>query len=73
MISSEVTQRLAELRHKQLSGTITLEELREGVALMRNNRMSAAAASSGSASKKRTAAAKANINSDDLLSELEGL
>lgn len=73
MIPPEVTAKLAEFRAKQQAGTITIEELREAVQMMRGTRTAAQYASSSSAGKKAGAAAKANINSDDLLAQLDGL
>lgn len=69
--SNEVHMRLAELRAKQAQGTITLEELREALDLLRQGRTAAQVTSTKSRTAK--AAAKAPINSDDLLADLEGL
>jgi len=67
MISPELHARIAEWRRKSLDGTITLEEQREAVKLMREGRLAAAQASSAA---KRTKA-KAEIKSaDEMLEEL---
>lgn len=60
--------KLAELRAKQQRGeTLSMEEIREAISLMREGRVAAQATST----KARTVKAKAAaINSDDLLSEL---
>lgn len=60
--------KLAELRAKQQRGeTLSMEEIREAISLMREGRVAAQATST----KARTSKAKAGpINSDDLLSEL---
>lgn len=61
--------KIALWRAKALDGTITIEELREAVAAMRQDRKSAAVASD----KSRRAKAKAEIPSaDDMLGELGG-
>lgn len=68
--SPELLTRLAELRQKGRAGTLTLEECREGVRLLREDRIGASAASS----KARVAKTKANreVDSNALLAELEG-
>ena len=71
MYSPEESRFIMELRAKANAGTATLEELREGLSLLRRGRAGAAATSA--ASKTRKAAAKAPVNSDDLLSELGDL
>lgn len=73
MYDQATQQRLAELRAKTLNNTVTQEELKEAIILMRNGRVQAAATSAKSKATRSTAAAKKNINSDDLLSELDGL
>ena len=63
----ETLQRISQLRAKAVEGTLTLDEAREGVALLRQDRKSAAASSDTS----RRARAKAAIpHADDLLDEL---
>jgi hypothetical protein len=62
--------KLASYRRKSADGTITLEEMREAVKLMRQGRLAAATTASKSRSTKTSAAP---VNSDTLLAELEGL
>ena len=69
MYSLETTARLAALRIKAATRTITQEELAEAVGLLREGRRSAVT----SAAKKRSAAVKQTRSADDLLGELEGL
>lgn len=69
-MSPETQARLVILRQKSVEGTITMEELREGVLLMRADRVAGASASDGS----RRAKAKAVVKSaDEMLDELGGL
>lgn len=67
----DVQFRLAELRAKQMAGTITTDELKEGLALLRQGRVAAQLTSTKS--RTTSAKAKAPINSDDLLGELGAL
>lgn len=68
--SPETLNRIAQLRAKVADGTITMEEMKEGVLLLRQDRKLAASSSDTA----RRAKAKAVIPSaDDLLNELEGL
>lgn len=70
----EVLNRVAEWQRKAADGSITLEECREAVKLLRANRMASAEAAakskSGSKSKAKASPPRA---AGDLLSELEGL
>lgn len=67
-ISPEVQGKIAILRQKAVDGTLTIEEMREAVLLMRGDRKANAAAPSAKASKKQ---AKAEIKSaDEMLDEL---
>lgn len=68
--SPEVQSKIALIRHKLAEGTATTDDLREGVRLMREGRLSAVA-SSDSAKRKRAIAAVPNA--DDLLGELGSL
>lgn len=70
MYSPETSARIAELRSKSVTGTLTLEDCQEAVRLMRAGRMNAAAASAAS---KRKKAKKEVKSADQLLGELEGL
>lgn len=63
--------KLAEYRRKAADNTITLDEMREAVKLMRQGRVAAAAASAKRAQK--PSAGKAPVSGDDLLSELDAL
>jgi hypothetical protein len=68
--STETLSRIAQLRAKILDNTITLEEMKEGVILLRQDRKSAASSSDST----RRAKAKAAIPSaDDMLDELGGI
>lgn len=67
--SPEVQARIAELRQKIHANTITQDELREGISLMRQARGATPQATAGSRAKRVTA----KPNGDDLLFELEGL
>ena len=68
MISPELSARIAVWRQKSLDGTITLDEQREALKLMREGRLAAAQSSAAS---KRSKAKAAVPNADDLLSELD--
>jgi hypothetical protein len=70
MISPELQQKIAGWRQKALDGTITIEEQREALKLMREGRLAAAQAS---AAGKRAKAKAAVPNADDLLSELDDI
>lgn len=61
--------KLADYRRKAADGSITLDEMREAVKLMRQGRVAAATASE----KSRSTKAKAPVNADNLLSELDAL
>ena len=68
-MSPEVQQRLSILRTKSLDGTISLDEYREAIRLMRADRQSAQHASANSTTRKK--ALKADIKSaDEMLDEL---
>ena len=70
-ISPESTQRLQILQTKVLAGTHTLDELKEGVAILRADRVGAQISST----KSRSAAAEAKkiVNPADLLANLKAL
>ena len=66
-MSPEMKSRIAILQQKAIDGTLTLDEMREGIQLMRADRVAGASASDSS----RRAKAKAVIKSaDELLDEL---
>ncbi len=62
LITSETQQRIAELRQKGRDGTMTLEDTKEAIRMLRADRL---AMPQGKASTK-----KAVVNADDLLGEL---
>jgi len=66
-MSPEVMQRINELRSLSLARELTTEEYREGIRLMREDRVSAAQVSAKSRAK------KAPVDTEDLLSKLEGM
>jgi hypothetical protein len=67
--SLETLAKIAIWRQKCIDGTITIEEMREAVAVMRGDRK--AAAQAAAASSKRTAKPKAQVQSaDEMLDEL---
>lgn len=60
-------------RDKCRQGTMTQAEYKEAIAVIRQGREMASIASTKSKTARATSKAKANVNSDDLLGELEGL
>lgn len=69
MYSPELQSRIAILQQRSLEGTLTLEEMTEGIRLMRGERTAALRASHASSAKR--VKAKAEIkHADDMLSEL---
>ena len=69
MFSPELSAKLAMWRAKVADNSITQAELQEAVRLLREERRSAVESSA----KKRARAAKAEVNADDLLKDLEGM
>jgi hypothetical protein len=67
ILTDETRLALAEYRRKQVEGTLSLEDMRHFVQLMRQGRVSAAAQSAASRSKR---AAKPEVDSDAMLDEL---
>lgn len=63
-VSPEMQARIAILRQKALDGTLTLEETKEGINFLRQERMAMPPA------KTSTKKAAANIDPDALLGEL---
>lgn len=59
--------RLVEIRAKASAGTVTFDELKEAIAIMREGRVSAHIVSA------KSRAAAAPIDTGDLLKQLEGL
>lgn len=71
--SPELQLKIAQWRDKARQGTLTQDEMREAIAALRKDRSSIPQATAGSkVTKARTAASK-KPDSDDLLSQLEGL
>ena len=70
MQSPEVQHRIAILRQKATDNSLTMDEMKEAIQLIRGDRRNAQAASDGARRKKATAAIP---NADDLLSEMDGL
>lgn len=66
-ISPEASSRIQQLRLKSEAGTITLEEMREAIELVRQGRKSAAESSTAAKAKKAKAAIP---NAADLLADL---
>lgn len=66
--SPELINKVAEWRRKMADGTITLQEQKEAIIALRQNRMAAAAASTKS---KKPSSKKPTKSADDLLSELD--
>ena len=72
MYSPELQAKIAAWRIKAVEGTLTKDEMAEAIAALRTERAQAATAPTGER-KRSSAAKKAPVNSDDLLSQLEGL
>ena len=68
-MTPEAQAKIAIFRHKAAEGSLTPDEMREAVLLMRENRVAAAT----TASVARKKAIKAVPSADDLLSELGDL
>lgn len=69
-VTLEMQMKLAEWRKKSAEKTITLDEMKEAIRLLRAGREAAGAAASVA---KRKTAMKVIPKADDLLDELEGL
>lgn len=70
-LSHENTLRLQQLQAKVIAGTHTLEELRDGVSILRADRVAAQVASTTSRTK--AAAEKKVVNPTDVLAGLKAL
>jgi hypothetical protein len=66
-ITAEGQAQVALWRQKAKEGTLTLEEMKQAIIFLRQDRMNAAATSSASKAK------KAPVDADSLLSELDNL
>lgn len=69
MYSPEDNAAISSYRAKAAAGTLTEDDLKHAVSLLRQARKGAVEG----AARKRSAAAKQTRNADDLLNELEGL
>lgn len=69
-MTPEIQSKIFLFRQKAAEGTLTQEDMREAILLLRGSRRSAAAASETT---RRTKARKAVKSADELLNELEGL
>lgn len=67
--NSDIINKVQELRRKAANGTITLEEQKEAIIMLRQNRTSALTAAT--ASKKKTSKKGPTKSADELLGELE--
>lgn len=65
--------KVEEWRNKSRAGTMTLEDMKEAVKVLRAGRSLIAQATGGSKTNKTAKAKAAKPDGDDLLSELEGL
>ena len=72
-MSPEMQAQIQLWRQKAREGTLTQDEMREAIAALRQDRVAAAGVSAASRAKKSATAAKKAVNSDDLLSELDGM
>lgn len=71
-VSLELQSKIAAWRLKAADGTLTLEEMKEGIALLRGGRCAAAEAAQANASKRKRAIAEIP-SAEDMLSELGDL
>lgn len=71
--SPEMQAQIQIWRQQAREGTMTQEDFMKAFAHLRQDRVRASEVSSASKARKSTATAKKNINSDDLLGELDGL
>lgn len=67
MLSPEDQSRLTQLRAKAIDGSITMEEMKEVIRVLRQGRLAAAE------SAQKSKAKKSSKSADDMLSELGGL
>lgn len=72
-MSPEMQTQIQIWRQKAREGTLTQEEMRQAIAALRQDRVAASATSAKARATKSAATAKKNINSDDLLGELDNL
>lgn len=72
-MSPELLLKIQEWRAKSAEGTLTQDDMREAIAALRRSRAAVPQATAGSRVTAGRKAAAAKPNSDDLLSELDGL
>ena len=70
MISPELQSKLFAWRQKAAAGTLSIEEMREAIALLREGRSAAQTAGREAAASKRASSKAPARSADDLLSEL---
>ncbi len=70
--SPELQAKLASWRLRAAEGTLTLEEMKEAIKFLRQDRVSAGRAAATTASKRKKAFAEIPA-ADDMLADLEGL
>lgn len=70
-MTPELTQKLIDWRAKAIAGTITLEEMKEAIIALRDQRRTAV--SQPSPTTRASKAKQPTRSADDMLSELEGL
>lgn len=71
--SPEMQVKIAEWRAKAREGTLSQDEMREAIAALRRDRGNVAQATAGSKTTRARKTAAAKPDSEDLLSQLEGL
>lgn len=71
MYSPEASAEIQRYRERSRAGTLTLDDMRAALTMLRNGR--AAASKTSTAARTKRAAAKTAPNGEDLLNELEGL
>ncbi len=71
--SPELINKVAEWRRKAADGTLTLEEQKEAILVLRQNRTAALSAQPKAKSSGGGRAKKGPVNADALLGELDGL
>jgi len=69
----ELLNRIAEWRRKATDGTISLEEMREAIKVLRENRISATAEAAKPKSSRGKKAPVTPVDAGDLLDQLKGL
>lgn len=72
-MSPEMNAKIQLWRQKAREGTLTQDEMKEAIAALRQDRIGASGRNEATRERKATAKAKASVNSDDLLNELDGL